>query len=148
MSPGSKETDKKATLKPNFPASQIERRHSTSSAPSGATRAPVIPKRTPQPVDRTKLNPISRLKKDPSLSPASTSSRFPSVLPKKDLKSKFPNRSPVKTRSLKKNPNMALTNFISITDKLIQFEARVIIPASEEDNIFTYEIRRDRLQAF
>ncbi|KAH8403662.1 hypothetical protein KR215_000546, partial [Drosophila sulfurigaster] len=42
---------------------------------------------------------------------------------------------------------MALSNFVGVSDKLVHFESRVIGPAAEDDNVHTYEIRRDRLQA-
>ncbi|XP_060665633.1 uncharacterized protein LOC132797900 [Drosophila nasuta] len=42
---------------------------------------------------------------------------------------------------------MALSNFVAVTDRLVHFESRVRGPAAEEDNVHTYEIRRDRLQA-
>ncbi|XP_060665547.1 uncharacterized protein LOC132797785 [Drosophila nasuta] len=42
---------------------------------------------------------------------------------------------------------MALSNFVAVSDRLVHFESRVRGPAAEEDNVHTYEIRRDRLQA-
>ncbi|XP_060665226.1 uncharacterized protein LOC132797503 [Drosophila nasuta] len=42
---------------------------------------------------------------------------------------------------------MALSNFVSVSDRLVHFESRVRGPAAEDDNVHTYEIRRDRLQA-
>ncbi|XP_051858192.1 uncharacterized protein LOC127565105 [Drosophila albomicans] len=42
---------------------------------------------------------------------------------------------------------MALSNFVTVSDRLVHFESRVRGPAAEDDNVQTYEIRRDRLQA-
>ncbi|XP_060665680.1 uncharacterized protein LOC132797951 [Drosophila nasuta] len=41
---------------------------------------------------------------------------------------------------------MALSNFVAVSDRLVHFESRVREPAAEDDNVHTYEIRRDRLQ--
>ncbi|XP_051864225.1 uncharacterized protein LOC127566245 [Drosophila albomicans] len=41
---------------------------------------------------------------------------------------------------------MALSNFVAVSDRLVHFESRVRGPAAEDDNVHTYEIRRDRLQ--
>ncbi|XP_051864327.1 uncharacterized protein LOC127566342 [Drosophila albomicans] len=42
---------------------------------------------------------------------------------------------------------MALSNFVAVSDRLVHFESRVRGPAAEDDNVHTYEIRLDRLQA-
>ncbi|KAH8391332.1 hypothetical protein KR215_011932, partial [Drosophila sulfurigaster] len=59
-------------------------------------------------------------------------------------------RSQVTTRSVQakfsKTRAMALNNLVAVSDRLVQFESRVRGPAAEDDNVHTYEIRRDRLQ--
>ncbi|XP_060665550.1 uncharacterized protein LOC132797788 [Drosophila nasuta] len=59
-------------------------------------------------------------------------------------------RSQATTRSVhakfSKTRAMALNNFVAVSDRLVQFESRVRGPAAEDDNVHTYEIRRDRLQ--
>jgi len=87
----------------------------------------------------------------PRVVPTSTTQRKLPFSPALTLKHES-ERSPIQTRSVVKIlppfSTMALSIFTSVSDKLCQFESRVNGPASEDDNVYTYELRRDRLQCF
>ncbi|XP_051864162.1 uncharacterized protein LOC127566222 [Drosophila albomicans] len=121
------EKDSKHSLKLPTTARRLS---SASPAPSGSKSA------TPAAQHRVKVDRPS-----PSASAKTPPLRTSSTAP----------RSQATTRSvqakLSETRAMALSNFVSVSDRLVHFESRVRGPVAEDDNVHTYEIRRDRLQA-
>ncbi|XP_051864344.1 uncharacterized protein LOC127566357 [Drosophila albomicans] len=120
------EKDSKHSLK--LPTTS-RRLSSASPAPSGSKSA------TPAAQLRVKVDrpSPSASAKTPLLRTSSTALRSQATT--RSVQAKFS-----KTRA------MALSNFVAVSDRLVHFESRVRGPAAEDDNVHTYEIRRDRLQ--
>jgi len=140
MSEEPKGKDQKTKEQLTVRTSQASRRLSASSTPSGGQTSSSA-RSTTSHIKRT--SSLSRTLSPHPKNPEGDALGLP-------IKAVCPKRSPIKTRSVKQPSSsivaMALSQFISATDKVVQFEARVNSPVSEEDSFYTFEIRRDRLE--
>ncbi|KAL7724299.1 hypothetical protein ACLKA6_006048 [Drosophila palustris] len=142
MSEGSKGTDRTAKDQLTVPTASTARRSSTSSIPSG-TRTPSNTKGSIKSVVKPKVVFTFRIERSLPASPAlRTSSNTESLKPKREPSALA---SGAKTRSIGKATSsasiMAVSNLISVTDKLCQFESRVNTNPSDDDKVFTFDYK-------